>query len=300
MASFIRRLFGGKKKKAIRKDSITGRSHTWPTPYLSKLEGTQLQPGQSLIVRGVVTGVDRFDINLTTGPNVEGEPLDNVVLHVGCRLKEKKVVLNSYLNGEWEKEKRVRCPFKSGEEFDYRIRAHENHFEVFIEHKLVAKFEYRLPLNAITHLFINGDIELYAVSWEGKYYTVPYAADIPGNFYPGRKLFVSGITTKKSKEFIIDLHSGNDIAFHFDSRFKDKVIVRNTQSEGNWGKEERDGEFPCRKKRNCDVIIYCDEAQFKCYVDGALFCVYNHRMSPRNIDKLSISGDIELQGVHLK
>lgn len=75
------------------------------------------------------------------------------------------------MNGEWDKkEKRVRCPFKSGEEFDYRIRAHENHFEIFVDHKAVAQFEYRLPLESITHLFIAGDVELYAVSWEGKYY----------------------------------------------------------------------------------------------------------------------------------
>lgn len=75
MASFIRKLFGAKKRKITRKDSITGRNKSWvseysffnkdyfisqPVPYLSKLEGNQLQPGQSLIVRGIVVGLLHF------------------------------------------------------------------------------------------------------------------------------------------------------------------------------------------------------------------------------------------------
>lgn len=43
-------------------------------------------------------------------------------------------------------------------------------FQIYIEHKLVAKFAYYVPISNISHIYINGDVELYTVSWEGKYY----------------------------------------------------------------------------------------------------------------------------------
>jgi hypothetical protein len=52
---------------------------------------------------------------------------------------------------------------------------------------------------------------------------MPYAADIPGNFYPGRKLYVSGIISTKSKAFAIDFYAGDDIAFHLNAKIADKV-----------------------------------------------------------------------------
>lgn len=71
----------------------------------------------------------RFDINLTAGPNVESEATD-VLFHMSMRQDEKKVVLNNLKHGKWEKEERHSNPFKEGEQFDIRIRAHDNKFEV--------------------------------------------------------------------------------------------------------------------------------------------------------------------------
>lgn len=42
--------------------------------------------------------------------------------------------------------------------------------------------------------------------------------------------------------FSLDFKKGNDIAFHFNPRFKEenrKVIVCNSMFQNNWGKEER-------------------------------------------------------------
>lgn len=109
--------------------------------------------------------------------------------------------------------------------------------QIFIEHKLVARFAHYVPLTNISHIYINGDVELYSVSWEGKYYVsvslrpktnlllqaIPYAADIPGNFYPGRKLYVSALAKNRAKQFTIDFHSGEEIACRVNPRFPAKV-----------------------------------------------------------------------------
>lgn len=62
------------------------------------------------------------------------------------------------------------------------------------------------------------------MSWEGRTYQVPYAADIPGNFYPARKLYVSGLAKKRAKQFALQLHAGGSaIALQINPRFPSKV-----------------------------------------------------------------------------
>ncbi|MCP9257974.1 Galectin [Dirofilaria immitis] len=278
MSSILRKLFKSETKKITQKNSITGRNNSFPVPYLSKLEGNQLQPGQSLIVRGYIIGIK----------DDENDSLDNRLLAIRANIALKRIYFNACIDGEWGSEGSVKHKWSPGDEFDIRIRCHEKYFEIFADHKLLAKFAYYVPISNISHIYMNGDAELYTVSWEGKYYvTNSYTADIPGNFYPGRKLYVSGFAKNEP----------NNLWLIFILK-----LIRNTRSEERWGTEEKELEiqFPFKKKRAFDLLFYCDENRFLCHVDDCLVCSYTHRMSPRDIDKLSIDGDIDLQGVHLK
>lgn len=70
------------------------------------------------------------------------------------------------------------------------------------------------------------DYFMFSESESQKYLQqIPYAADIPGNFYPGRKLYLSALTRKRAKQFIVDFHSGGDIAFRFNARVAEKVSL---------------------------------------------------------------------------
>ncbi|KAF7639710.1 EGF-like domain-containing protein [Meloidogyne graminicola] len=235
MASFLRKIFGLRRKKLTKKDSITGRNNSFPVPYLSKLEGNQLESGQSLIVRGIIISNDEFVINLTSGSRVildeETHVLDDRLLCMKVELQKKRIRLNACINGEWGSEGFVKHKWKNGDEFDIRIRCHEDEFEIFVEHKLCARFGHYVPLTKISHLYVDGCVELYSVSWEGREYIVPYAADIPGNFYPGRRLYISGLIKKRAKHFQLILYSGNNIAlrmttkFGFSKIFKMSIII---------------------------------------------------------------------------
>ncbi len=60
-------------------------------------------------------------MNLSTGPKVEVETdKDDIVLHLSCRMDEKKIILNSLKDNEWGKEEKYKNPFKEGDEFDLR------------------------------------------------------------------------------------------------------------------------------------------------------------------------------------
>lgn len=317
MASLLRKLFGYKRKKVTKKDSITGRNNSFPVPYLSKLEGNQLEPGQSLIVRGIIVSNEEFVINLTNGPKVELDDeirvLDDRLLCMRVEMggagkgkKKRRIHLNACISGEWGKEGIVKHKWQTGDEFDIRIRCHEDEFELFVDHKLCARFGHYVPLSQITHIYINGGVELYSVSWEGRTYTVPYAADIPGNFYPGRRLYISGLIKKRAKQFQLELCAGVNVAMRMSSRLgSSKVkIVCNTRTEQSWGEEQHfqlEGvEFPFRRKKTFDLLIYCEESKFIVYIDDCLVGKFDHRINPRTIDRLCIEGDLVLHGVHLK
>jgi len=274
------------------------RTQSWPVPYLSHLESTGIQPGQTVIVKGIQNG-ERFDVNLMNGNDVQTA---DIALHISIRLKEKSVVLNSKQNDVWGKEEKKKNPFKDNEPVDLRIRAHDNKFEVFANQKEIAEFEHRLPITTITHLFIDGNIELHNVTWGGKYYPVPYENGVDGGFIPGKKLFISGIPEKKGKGFNVELvNNMKEVAFSFDVRFSDKLVVRNAQIHGAWGNEEKSGaKIPFEKDVAFDLIIVNEPYSFQAFVNGQHYCAFAHRSDPNNVKSFRINGDVELQGVYIK
>uniref|UniRef100_A0A915L8A4 Galectin n=1 Tax=Romanomermis culicivorax TaxID=13658 RepID=A0A915L8A4_ROMCU len=135
-------------------------------PYVAKLDN-QIEPGQSLIVRGQSTN-DTFVINLATSSSIED--CKDLVLHVSIRVKKGTIVFNSLSNGQWGKEEVHKCPLEKGQDFSVRIRSHPDKFEVFLKGKSLGSFDYRQPISTISHVQILGDLVLNAVGWEGNYY----------------------------------------------------------------------------------------------------------------------------------
>lgn len=57
-----------------------------------------------------------------------------------------------------------------------------------------------------------------------------------------------------------------DIAFHFNPRFHQRVIVRNSHIEGEWGDEERNGGFNMDEESQFILTISCMEKKIKVFV----------------------------------
>jgi hypothetical protein len=184
-----------------------------------------------------------------------------------------------------------------GKPFDLRIRAHDDRFEIFLEQKKFADFQYRLPLNIISHVSVTGDVQLQGLAWEGNYYPVPYRGAVPGHFGPGKKLFITGVPDRDAKSLQINLYARDDIAFHYSVRFPDKVVVRNSKRGGSWEKEEREGKFPFAKDKQFDIVIVSEHDGLQIYVDGEAHSSFANRIPSNQIDGLGIEGDLQLQAI---
>uniref|UniRef100_A0A914ZNH4 Galectin n=1 Tax=Parascaris univalens TaxID=6257 RepID=A0A914ZNH4_PARUN len=210
-------------QKPIRGRMTSNDAKNFALPYRSKLT-EKIEPGQTLIIKGSSPkDAKRFTVNLHRDtPDFSGS---DVPLHISVRFDEGKIVFNCYTKGAWGKEERQKIPFKKGDPFDIRIRAHDNKFTVYCDRKEVKEFEHRVPLQWVTHLSIDGDTQIHHVQWGGKYYPIPYESGIAGEgLNPGKSLIIYGIPEKKAKRFNINLLKKNgDIALHFNPRFDEKI-----------------------------------------------------------------------------
>lgn len=272
---------------------------SYPIPYRSQLQ-EKIEPGQTLIVKGsTIEESQRFTVNLhSKSADFSG---NDIPLHISVRFDEGKIVMNSFSNGEWGKEDRKSIPFKKGDPFDIRIRAHDDHFQVFCDRKEFKDYEHRLPLSSITHLSIDGDLYLNQVHWGGKYYPVPYESGISQGFGPEKSLLIFGCPEKKGKRFVVNLLKKNgDIALHLNPRFDEKAVVRNSLESNEWGNEEREGKMPFEKGVLFDLVIKNEPYAFQIFVNGERFCSFSHRTDPENIAGIQISGDVEISGIQIQ
>ena len=272
----------------------------YSVPYRSKL-AEPFEPGQTLLLKGKANDdAHRFSINFhSVAADFSG---NDVPLHISVRFDEGKVVLNSFAKGEWGKEERKSNPYKKGEEVDIRVRAHDTKFQIFVDQKELKEYEHRLPLSSITHFSVDGDLSIQKIHWGGKYYPVPYESGLAGEgFAPGKTLTIFALPEKKGKRFHINILKKNgDIALHFNPRFDEKAIVRNSLANHEWGNEEREGKNPLEKGVLADLQIKNEEFAYQIYINGERFASFAHRLEPYDLNGLQIGGDVEIQGIQLQ
>ncbi|XP_053561399.1 galectin-9 [Bombina bombina] len=132
-------------------------------------------------------------------------------------------------------------------------------------------------------------------------FAVPYQALIPGGMFPSKTIIVRGAVTSNPKRFHINFKYSGGTVFHFNPRFDEKVIVRNSKLNNSWGKEER--QLPgCGMMfapgQSFVIEITSEHHAFKVKVNGHHMFDFHHRMNNlQQIDTLQIEGDIVLQHV---
>uniref|UniRef100_A0A1I7YU95 Galectin n=2 Tax=Steinernema glaseri TaxID=37863 RepID=A0A1I7YU95_9BILA len=259
----------------------------------------QIRPGETVKFLGHVhDSAKRFDVNFAYNYDSYMTQNNLIILHLSVRFDEKKIVMNTHSNGEWGKEERVSNPFKKGEPFDLRVRAHSDEYVITANHKEVHKFHARLPLQEIRKIYVDGDISLDQLEWGGAYHAVPYHQGFPfGHLRAGSRVFVSGNATG---DFQVNLlNHRNERIFHFNPRFSEKKVVRNSDLNGQWGQEEREGKFPFHKNEGFDITIINEPYALQVLINDQQYCAFSHRTQRPMEDYvgLSIEGKVELTSV---
>jgi hypothetical protein len=134
---------------------------------------------------------------------------------------------------------------------------------------------------------------------------IPYAYPIYGGIKPGMMIYISGRPSANPYRFTFNLQNGTapypppDIAFHFDVRFYNFTVIRNSRTNNVWAKEEfQVSHFPFQPAVNFDMIIKIEGDRYMIALNGQHFMEFRHRLTPLSrFDTLYIENDIVVSSI---
>uniref|UniRef100_A0A3P9HJW3 Galectin n=1 Tax=Oryzias latipes TaxID=8090 RepID=A0A3P9HJW3_ORYLA len=294
-----------------------------------------LREGMSIYIQGSIPkDISRslFHVNLRCNESASGD----IALHFNPRFDGlDKVVFNSYRNGSWESEEKVRSmPFTAGQAFETVIGVGAHGYEVKVNGKDFHTFKHRLPVKEVRGIQVEGDVSIQSITVIGVslgrsnnvglvcpsppavhrwtnlllqthvglcFQAVPFSTMIHGGMHPKKTFIIRGRVPSGADRMAVNFvasGSGNT-ALHLNPRVKAGEVVRNSRIGGDWGKEERQlSTNPFKEGQFFDMSIRCGNQKFKVFVNGEHLFDFSHRMSFYEINMLEIRGDVQIFYVH--
>ncbi|GLH00192.1 Tectonin beta-propeller repeat-containing protein [Gryllus bimaculatus] len=141
--------------------------------------------------------------------------------------------------------------------------------------------------------------------------SAPYEVSLHNGFPPGTVMTVIGAPHDAVERFAINLQclsltknkpdkNANDVALHFNPRFKDNAIVRNSMAAGCWGEEETEGPLLLKPGVEFTITIECETDGYKILIDNKIFTYFEHRQKPHNVTHVYIYGGVTVTKVIYK
>ncbi|KAL2763272.1 galectin-4, partial [Daubentonia madagascariensis] len=246
-----------------------------------------------------------FFVNFVVGQ----EPGADIAFHFNPRFDGwDKVVFNTLQGGKWGSEERKRSmPFRKGAAFELVFMILAEHYKVVVNGNPFYEFGHRLPLQMVTHLQVDGDLQLQSINFIGgqtpPHQPVPFWGRLQGGLTARRTIIIKGYVPPTGKSFAINFKAGpsGDIALHINPRMADGTVVRNSFLNGSWGSEERNiSHNPFGPGQFFDLSIRCGMDRFKVYANGQHLFDFSHRLSAfQRVDMVEIQGDVTLSYVQI-
>ncbi|XP_042630725.1 uncharacterized protein lgals4 isoform X13 [Cyprinus carpio] len=296
-------------------------------PYVAPISGG-LREGMALYLQGVVpTNADQFEINFKTGPSSN----EDKAFHFNPRM-DKKVAMNSVINGIWGTEESVsENPFNKGEAFEMLSVIKSEGFQVYVNGKEMYTFKHRIPLEKVSTLNISGDVAVklsgFIQNWSasvsptevitkittlgsshGVHSTVqseilqpvqnpnlPYVAPISGGLREGMALYLKGVVPTNADQFEINFKTGPSSNDDMAFQFKprmDQKLAMNSIINGSWGTEESVSDNPFKKGEAFEMFTVIKSEGYQVYVNGKELYTFKHRIPLEKVSTLNISGDV--------
>ncbi|CAL7948757.1 unnamed protein product [Xylocopa violacea] len=136
-----------------------------PIPYVGAVEGG-LIPGKMVKIEGKVpSDAVRFAVNYQLGPTLN--PRDDIAIHISPRFPEGFITRNHIVSMNWGIEENDGPMWiQPGQEFQIFVLCDYNCYKIAINGKHFTEFVHRLPYEKVTHLVIDGDVEVQFISYE--------------------------------------------------------------------------------------------------------------------------------------
>ncbi|XP_058267693.1 galectin-9-like [Hemibagrus wyckioides] len=300
-------------------------------PFTGCIQGGLFE-GKAITLTGrVLAGAERFFVNLQCGTNTSSD----IALHFNPRYvgSSGHVVCNTLQNSCWGSEQRTNhTPLPKGFNFTLTFLVNRDSYSVIVNGSNFLEYLHRLPVSRVNAISVDGGVEIVSIAFQNpaaswmaqpcfaykvkssyaapglcatpppysppQAYVLPYKTILQAGLYPGRVITVQGCINHNADKFSINLRYNSGIALHFNPRFNENVVVRNSLLKECWGKEERNGGMPFYRGQQFMVSITCDTQCYRIAVNSTQMFVYNHRhFLLQEIDVLEVEGNLSVCSV---
>ncbi|ROL51199.1 Galectin-4 [Anabarilius grahami] len=296
-------------------------------PYVGPISGG-LREGMALYLQGVVpTNADRFEINFKTGQSLG----DDIAFHLNPRMDQKVVMNSFRNGGWEAVESFSDNPFKKGQAFEMLTVIKSEGYQVYVNGKEQYTFKHRIPLEKVSALNIVGGVAVtlfgFIQNWStssfptevttkiitlgssrGERSTVqseilqpvqnpvlPYVGPISGGLREGMALYLQGVVPTNADRFEINFKTGqsvgDDIAFCFNPRMENKVVMNSFRKSG-WEAEESVSDNPFKKGQAFEMFTVIRSEGYQVYVNGKEQYTFKHRIPLEKVSALNIVGGV--------
>lgn len=216
------------------------------TNFTGNLYGP-VEVGHIFIISGkTVDGASVFDVNLASAKYEEAD----IPLHLSVHFHSESIVRNSLIDQEWgeeEVDENIMAspnPIVAGWDFKVLIMTTDDKFHIAVNDYPYCTYAYRLPIENIHTLLINGDMQKIFQVDHRRIFPSPWpilhedikrgpelSFDIPKQFYPGHVSVIHAIPSgNHNGNFIIKLMKGASKRemFHFSARFNQRAVIVNS------------------------------------------------------------------------
>ncbi|CAL1531254.1 unnamed protein product [Lymnaea stagnalis] len=266
-----------------------------PNDYIKDIP-SGLEKSDLVVVKGFFFPEgNRFSVNLLYGTSLE----DDIALHFNPRRDQHEVVLNSRVNGNWEKEERHPLPNPMLEllPFEVEIVNKSNKFKIYVNGKQFTSFVSRGEIEKIKGINVCGEAHIYEVKLLRRV-EQPFVDSLPGPLQPGAWVSVIGTPKKKSDTFAVNLQCGDhpdygcDVALHFNAKSKSAEVALKTLKDGDWeNKQKEKKNFPFEPEDKFEIHILRLPDVFKVFINGKYFTTYKYKINPDRITHIMMKGD---------
>ncbi|KAK5649097.1 hypothetical protein RI129_003989 [Pyrocoelia pectoralis] len=131
-------------------------------PFLGSIKGG-LSPGSMIRIQGEVPkNADKFNVNLHCS-----SPPSDIALHMSIRLLQGYIARNSLENEDWgEEEGDGNLSIAPGESFEILILCDPGSYKIAVNGQHFCEFRHRIPFNGVSHLKVDGNVELRLIAFE--------------------------------------------------------------------------------------------------------------------------------------